>query len=184
MKEIIMTLSVLTIFPLTGFASGGKHFELQKNACENKKPDEVCSFVTPKGERDGICLKSKKDTETLLCKKPRKKRGDFKVLSQLNLSNEQLEKLAKFKKEHDAKRKKLKGDRRDEREEMKKLFLSNSPDKELMALHEKIHNQRGEHGKLRVEKMIFLKNLLNDDQRKAYMESRKEGKRRDKEEDN
>lgn len=104
-------------------------------------------------------------------------RKGFKVLDELNLTSEQIEKVEQFKSEHSKKREARKEERKNNREKMKQLFLEGASDSEMRKLHESITQQHGTRGDKKLEKMIFLKNLLTKDQRKLYMEKKKEHRR-------
>ena len=107
----------------------------------------------------------------------------FRVLDELNLTSEQIEKIEKFKVEHKEKRKAMRSSHKEYREKMKELFVSGAADAELQKLHETIKSQKGVHADMKLEKMIFLKNVLNKEQRTIYIEKEKKHhkKRRRKE---
>ena len=97
----------------------------------------------------------------------------FRVLDELNLSNEQIAKIEQFKSEHKKKRETKKTKRENHREKMKELFLDGASDEEMKKYHKVItEHKNGRSGK-RLEKMIFIKNLLNKEQRKLYLEKKK-----------
>jgi len=112
------------------------------------------------------------------------KRGEkgkgFKMLQELNLSKEQIAKLKEFQQAFREKRKQMKGmsNPKDDRKKMEQLFLDNKSDNELKALHHKIQDENNRQANLRLEKMIFMKNLLNAKQRKLYLQS--QGQRKPK----
>jgi hypothetical protein len=94
----------------------------------------------------------------------------LKALDDLSLTSQQIEKVEQFKLEHKKKRKLMMGTEDNHREKMKQLFIEGASDGELRKLHETIKNYRSSHAEMKLEKMIFLKNLLSEDQRKAYIE--------------
>lgn len=100
--------------------------------------------------------------------------AEMKILDELNLSSEQLEKVEAFKAKHAAKREAKKGERDENREKMKKLFLAGAPDSELIQLHQSISQEHGKRGDMMLEKMLFFKNLLTKEQRQVFIDKKEE----------
>jgi len=179
MKKIFFMTSILWLISGDAFSRGG-HKKIMKEACESKKAGDVCSFEGRSGTIEGTCSEGRRDASVLFCKDPNRGGKDFKLLSQLNLTNEQLEKIEKFKKSHKKKHEKQKGVGKESREKMKELFLAGSSDSSLKVFHEKINKSHNLRGDLKFQKMIFLKNLLTKEQRKAYIELREKRKGHDR----
>ena len=104
----------------------------------------------------------------------RGKGGDFKILDKLNLSVEQITKIETFKSEHKKKREARKESRKDYREDMKNLFIQGAGDEEMKTLHQSIKSQRSARADMKLDKMIFFKNVLNEEQRKIFIEAKRE----------
>ncbi len=98
-----------------------------------------------------------------------------KMNQELGLSDEQFLKLKEFRKANKNKRG-GRGEMKALREEMKNAFISNQPDSKLKEIHQKIVSKMSEKGEMRFNKMIFMKNLLNDEQRQTFMEMREKRK--------
>ena len=107
-----------------------------------------------------------------------KRKRERKILNELNLTDKQLAEIKTFMKAQKEKRKDISGDRRSKRDEMKKLFIDGKPDSDFINLHKKISKNKEKRSELRLEKMIFFKNLLTPEQRKIYIEKKSEGKHR------
>ncbi len=102
----------------------------------------------------------------------------FKMLDDLNLTSAQLEKVEIYKQERKKKREVVKTEKKNHREQMKNLFIAGAPDSELRKLHESIKKHRGKHADRKLEKMIFLKNLLTKEQRTAYIANKKDDRKK------
>lgn len=86
----------------------------------------------------------------------------------LDLSKEQLEKL---KENRSGQKEKMKASRKEMKalkEQIHEGFKSNLSDSELEKLHAKLKEKKSEMEDLRFSKLIYLKNILNDEQRKKF----------------
>ncbi len=102
------------------------------------------------------------------------KRGMMKkMFEQLELSEEQIAKLKEFRKSRKEKEKPEKGKMKELMQKMANAFISNAPDDELKAIHSEIQSAKGSKVDHRLEKMIFMKNLLTKEQREKFIELRK-----------
>lgn len=102
------------------------------------------------------------------------KKGYFKEMAQtLNLSKEQLEKIKEYKSAHKGERGNFK-EIKELRQKIEQAFLENASDDVIKELHGKIKvlREKGEEAKL--TKMIAFKNILNQEQRKKFLELKKE----------
>ena len=166
------TTTFILLFLSLSFQAHAKKNEKRwskiKAACESKSAGQECSFEFKGKNFEGECKEGKKDSSLLVCK--RSGGGGLAILRELDLTDEQLKKLKEFMSSHSEKRKDLKGGGKEKREKMKELFLAGKSDSELKKLHVEISSEHEKRGQLRLEKMIFLKNLLTEEQRKAYIE--------------
>lgn len=102
------------------------------------------------------------------------KRKHFKeLMDQLSLSEKQIEGLKTFRKSNKGKKKEIRKEIRDLREQMKASFISGTSDADLKALHVKMGSLRTRSSDLRFEKMVFMKNTLDKKQREKFMELRR-----------
>jgi len=102
---------------------------------------------------------------------------DFKILDELNLSSDQVTKIEQFKAEHKKKKQEKRDVKREHREKMKQLFVDGAPDSEFIKFHQSIKDHRSNHDDKKLEKMIFLKNVLTKEQRTIYIAKKKEEKK-------
>ena len=106
--------------------------------------------------------------------KSKKGKGRFaKILKELNLSEEQVEKLKAHRKENKGKMKPLRQEVKTLREELRKAFLNGASDGEMTSLNSRLQDNRKKMSDFRISKMIFFKNLLNAEQRRIWHEKRK-----------
>lgn len=102
------------------------------------------------------------------------KKGYFNKMAQtLNLSKDQLEKIKEYKNAHKGERGSFK-EIKELRQKIEQAFLENASDEIIKELHGKIKvlREKGEDAKL--SKMIAFKNLLNEEQRKKFLEFKKD----------
>lgn len=105
-----------------------------------------------------------------------KERGDKieKVMKSLNLSEDQYKKLKEYKSSTRSKYKGLRKEIKKAKESLRDGFINNVSDSELKTRNEKVLALRSQMTEKRFNKVLFLKNLLNDEQRKKYMEMKSE----------
>jgi Spy/CpxP family protein refolding chaperone len=103
-----------------------------------------------------------------------KGKGGMKMYQDLNLTDEQVSKLKAFKKNQQEKREKIKSSCKTKHEKMKELFIQGKPDSELQTMHEEIKSGCRPKGDIRFERMLFLKNLLDQKQRKIFIQNKNE----------
>ncbi len=152
-------------------------FEKRKVACQGKSVGKECLLSTKKGQWKGTCQASGKNPSLLVCRRGEKKR--FKrLVKELDLTEEQVKKLWKKRR----KRRKVKGREVVEslkvlRKKMKESFLNNASNKELQNLHKKIKKTRNKLMDMRFKRMMDLKGILNKEQRKKFIELKKNRQR-------
>lgn len=105
-------------------------------------------------------------------------KGMGKILKQLDLSDEQKEKL-KAHRETNQGNKELRKQVKELREKMKASFDSNASDTELRRVHSELKSIRSQIADKRFEKMLFIRSILTTDQwRKLQaMKEQRKGKR-------
>ncbi len=102
----------------------------------------------------------------------------LKGLRELNLTEQQMKSLKEFRKENKGKAnakdtlKTLKG----LREEIKEAFISGASDDQIKSLNSRLQSEQASVKEGRLNKMLFMKNLLTSDQRKKFMEMRNKRK--------
>jgi Spy/CpxP family protein refolding chaperone len=103
------------------------------------------------------------------------KRGNHfkKMITELNLSNEQIEKFKEFRKSLKGKRKPIRTEVKVLRNEMKSAFISNASDSKLLELHKKLVSARSKMSEMKFSRMLVLKNILDKDQKQKFMELKK-----------
>ncbi len=106
-------------------------------------------------------------------KRGRKGRGFFK---ELNLSKEQIEKLKAHRKENKGQLKGKMKEMKSLREELDSAFLKGASDSDLTGISKKMSVLKAEMENSKLQKMIFMKNLLTEEQRKAFIEKKKSRK--------
>ncbi|MBC76356.1 MAG: hypothetical protein CME64_10110 [Halobacteriovoraceae bacterium] len=168
MKTTTFILLFLSLSLQANAKQNGNRWNIIKAACESKSEGQKCSFEMKGKKLEGECKKGKRDDSLLVCK--RSGGGKMAILRELDLTDDQLKSLKEFMSSHSKKRKDLKGEGKAKREKMKQLFIAGKSDGELKKLHEEISLEHQKRGNLRLEKMIFLKNLLTKEQREAYIE--------------
>ena len=94
------------------------------------------------------------------------------MLRDLNLSKQQLQELKEHRKSNKGQKKELSSQIKDLRRELKTKFVAGASDDELADIHSKIKAIRSKIDDQRFNKMLELKNILNDKQRKRFMNSR------------
>lgn len=108
-----------------------------------------------------------------------KGKGHFKELAkELNLTKEQMEKIKTHRKsmksssgsKEDRKAKREK--RKQYKQDLKQAFINGESDSKIAEIHGKIQSLRSGNKERRIQKMIFMKNILNKEQRVKFMEIR------------
>lgn len=97
-------------------------------------------------------------------------RGFAKILKQLDLSDDQKQKLKEFRKEKKEDRKSHKGDMKAMHEKMKQAFISGKSEAELKTLHNEIKAQKIEKMDKRFEHMMKIRSVLTQEQRAKFFE--------------
>ncbi len=107
-----------------------------------------------------------------------RKRGG--ILKQLDLSKEQREKITAFRKENQPEIKELRNSIKSLRKEIKEAFKNDKPESELKGLHSKMQDLRSKMADKRFNKLLFMRSVLNKEQRIKYQElqSKWKGKRK------
>ena len=95
-------------------------------------------------------------------------RGLEKVLSQLNLSKEQMQKIKSFKQNTKSSRRETRSKIQAARKEMNEAFNSSASDSDLMAKHDKLKKLKAEMADLRFDKMLKIRSVLTSEQRSKY----------------
>ena len=182
MKSLLSLTLATLLFASPTFAKKGEGMKASKAACSEKSVGDACTFQGKKGERSGVCKESRKNREVLMCKSKRGKRGgQAAILKELNLSKEQFAKLKEYREASKSKkeeRKPLKDKIKSLREDIKKGFISNISDDKMLEMHREISANRSKLEEFRFSKMIAMKNVLNEEQRKKFIEL--EGQRKKK----
>ncbi|GEM_PF-1981471 len=179
MKPLFSLTMITLLFTYNAHAKKEFNFEARKASCQSKSSGDVCSFEGKKGKREGTCKEGRKDKSVLLCVGGKKGKGG--MFKELNLTKEQYSKLKEYKetkKKNREEMKALKGKVKALKEEVKQGFLKNISDEKLLAIHKEITEVRAKLESLRFSKMITMKNILNEEQRKKFIEH--ESKRKDK----
>ncbi len=96
-----------------------------------------------------------------------------KVMKQLDLSNEQIDKLKEFRKSNKGNNKEIRSQMKNLHEELKTKFIANASDDELKAVHTKIKALKSKMADLKFSKMLGLKSILTEEQRVKFMELKK-----------
>lgn len=106
-----------------------------------------------------------------------KKKGKMKeIFDQLELSDDQLEKIKAHKKSNKSKMKDLRSEIKDTKKKIKDSFVSDSSSKELSSLHLQMSSLKSKMADLRFSKMVFLKETLTKEQRVKFISLRKKKK--------
>lgn len=106
-----------------------------------------------------------------------KGKGKFaQILKEMNLTEEQLEKIKAHRKENKGKMKPLREEAKTLREELGKAFVNGASDGEINSLNSRLQQNRSKMSDMKISKMIFFKNLLNAEQRKIWHEKKKSWK--------
>ncbi|ATH06420.1 hypothetical protein BIY24_00215 [Halobacteriovorax marinus] len=180
MKSILgLTLTALLI-STPALAKKPMNIEERQMACKDKSAGDSCTLQGKKGEKSGTCKEGRRDKSKLICLGERKGKG-FGFLKELNLSKEQFSKLKEHKQSEKVKReerKALKEKIKSLREDIKKGFIGNISDDKMMSMHKEVSSTRAKLEEMRFSKMIAMKNILNEEQRKKFIEL--EDKRREK----
>ena len=104
-------------------------------------------------------------------KKEKGGNGEFrKILKQLDLSDEQKEKLKSMREESKDKSKPNKGEMKELHTKLQAAFTSNASDSELITLHTQIKELRMKHMDRKFNRMIGIRSVLNETQRKKFFE--------------
>jgi protein CpxP len=112
-------------------------------------------------------------------------KGKFmKFMKELNLSEEQMNKLKEHRKSNKDKPRANKGEMKTFLDEMTKAFINGASDGEIKAINEKMQQARQQMNERRLEKMIFFKNLLTKEQRQKFMDRKKGSKGKGRGKDN
>ncbi len=98
------------------------------------------------------------------------RKGRF--FEELDLTDEQKAKLKEFRQSNKGDFKEAWKGRKELHEKMKDAFIKGASDSEIKSIHEEISAHHKKHADKRIEKMIFLKNTLTEEQRKKFMEKR------------
>lgn len=108
------------------------------------------------------------------------KRGKFKeVMKQLDLTQEQMNALKDHKKSYKSQAKTDWKKLKQLKEDIKVAFINGASDEQLKDLNSTLQAEQMKMKEVRFNKMIFMKNLLNQEQRKKFMEIKKERKYKD-----
>jgi Spy/CpxP family protein refolding chaperone len=109
------------------------------------------------------------------------RRGKFKkLIEELNLNDEQLQKIKEHRQSNKGKMKPLREEARTLREEMNKAFVNGASDGEFKSLNSRLGDLRSKMNEARLSKMLFFKNVLNKEQRQKWQEKKKGWKKRHK----
>lgn len=107
----------------------------------------------------------------------KKGKGRFKQLIQeLQLSKEQISKIKDHRKSMKGKMKPLREQVKQLRGELDKAFLNGGSDGEMKSLNTRILDTRTQINEIRFSKMVFFKNVLNQEQRQTFIEKKKKYK--------
>ena len=107
-------------------------------------------------------------------KKGKGGKGQFKqILKQLELTDEQKDKLKSIRKENKDKYRMTKGEMKELHEKLEDGFSSNSSESELQGLHTKIKEIRIKKMDKRFNRMMSIRSVLNETQRKRFFELHK-----------
>lgn len=108
------------------------------------------------------------------------KGGKFReVMKQLDLSKEQIETLKEHRKANKTKEKPDWKKVKQLKEDIKAAFISGASDEQVKDLNSKLQVELEKMKEARFSKMIFMKNLLNEEQRKKFMELKKDRKHKE-----
>ena len=89
---------------------------------------------------------------------------------------EQIEKLKAHRKENKGQLKGKMKEMKSLREELDSAFLKGASDSDLTGISKKMSALKAEMENSKLQKMIFMKNLLTEEQRKAFIEKKKSRK--------
>ncbi|MBH48358.1 MAG: hypothetical protein CME71_09345 [Halobacteriovorax sp.] len=102
------------------------------------------------------------------------KQGRFKkAMEALELNQEQLESIKEFRKAQKGKKTEHFKKMKSLREEMKKAFIDDSSESELKRIHSELEAAHDEMTSHKLEKLIFMKKTLTQEQRQKFMDMKK-----------
>lgn len=111
--------------------------------------------------------------------KGRRGKGRFKeLIKELNLNDEQLQRIKEHRKSNKGKMKPLREEARTLREEMSRAFINGASDGEFKSLNSRLGDIRSKLNEARFSKMMFFKNVLTKEQRQKWQEKKKGWKKR------
>ena len=99
------------------------------------------------------------------------------ILRKLNLSEEQIEAVRVLRTEIGPKRKALRQDGRTIHEEMKAAMSGDADESTLKSIHERKKANRNASADLRFHRLLGIRKILNNDQRKEFLKHMGEKKR-------
>ncbi len=103
------------------------------------------------------------------------KGGKFReVLKQLDLTQEQIDTLKEHRKANKTKERPDWKKTKQLKEDIKIAFINGASDEQIKDLNSKLQAEQEKMKEARFSKMIFMKNLLNQEQRKKFMDMKKD----------
>lgn len=180
MKTLFSLTLITLLFSSPALARKGSNLEERKASCESKSVGDSCTYQSKRGEKTGTCKESRKDKSTLFCKGERKGKK-FGMFKDLNLSEEQVAQLKEYRSKDKAKReqkKALKASMEESRNKIKQGFLTGVSDDKLISLHKEVSEKRAQLEEMRFSKMITMKNILNEEQRKKFIEHKEQRRKK------
>lgn len=93
-------------------------------------------------------------------------------IKELNLSEEQMQKIKAIRQESHSQVKAMKEEMKTAKAELKKLIKSQASDAEILKAFEDFETKKAKFGKIRMENMLKARALLNEEQKKKLFEAK------------
>ena len=106
-----------------------------------------------------------------------RKRGKH-LAQKLDLSSEQMEKIQAHRKENKTKGKDIRSQMKKTKDEIDKAFVNGDSTASLNALHSKIKSLKTSQMDIQFNKLVFMKSVLNSEQRQKFIEMKKGRKKK------
>ena len=96
-----------------------------------------------------------------------------KMMKELGLNDEQKAKVKEIRKEYKPKMKEIRAEKKEARKKFHEVFASEADSDDVRDAHEKITDLKEKLHELKLKKMLAIRDVLNVDQRKKFMEMKK-----------
>jgi Spy/CpxP family protein refolding chaperone len=100
-----------------------------------------------------------------------RRKGHFKaMMSELKLSDDQIQKFKDYRKKNKGEMKGIKTQIKSLRSDIKDGFIKKVSDSKLEAMHAQMGELHSKSSNIKFKKMLFLKSVLSKEQRQSFME--------------